>query len=136
MPWHDRTGRQRQAIARTGLWLKESAHGQGFGREVVAALAEWAHKNLGKESFICPIAVQNTAQAHGRRVPWRNHRKPNKSEIRVRRLRDSLEALSILFPQPTRENDEEKAQRCVKPIYQFSPVGHARSQEYLEPCCF
>jgi len=44
-----------------GLWLKESAHGQGFGREVVAALAGWAHESLGKESFIYPVAVQNTA---------------------------------------------------------------------------
>src|ERR1700739_4307061 len=24
-----------------GLWIKESAHGQGFGREAVAAVAEW-----------------------------------------------------------------------------------------------
>ena len=44
-----------------GLWLKESAHGQGFGREVVAALAEWAHTTLGKDSFVYPVAVQNTA---------------------------------------------------------------------------
>jgi RimJ/RimL family protein N-acetyltransferase len=44
-----------------GLWIKESAHGQGFGREVVARVAEWAHKTLGKGSFIYPVAVQNTA---------------------------------------------------------------------------
>ena len=44
-----------------GLWLKESAHGQGFGREVVAALVEWGHATLGKESFLYPVAVQNTA---------------------------------------------------------------------------
>jgi RimJ/RimL family protein N-acetyltransferase len=44
-----------------GLWMKESAHGQGFGREVVSAVAEWAHKTLGKESFIYPVAVQNIA---------------------------------------------------------------------------
>ena len=44
-----------------GLWLKESAHGQGFGREVVAALVAWGHANLGKTSFIYPVAVQNTA---------------------------------------------------------------------------
>jgi RimJ/RimL family protein N-acetyltransferase len=44
-----------------GLWMKESAHAQGFGREVVAAVAEWAHKTLGKKSFIYPVAVQNTA---------------------------------------------------------------------------
>jgi RimJ/RimL family protein N-acetyltransferase len=44
-----------------GLWLKESVHGQGFGREVVAALVEWGHATLGKTSFIYPVAVQNTA---------------------------------------------------------------------------
>src|SRR5260370_30047028 len=44
-----------------GVWLKESAHGQGFGREVVAALVEWGHATLGKGSFICPVAIQNIA---------------------------------------------------------------------------
>jgi len=44
-----------------GLWLKESAHGQGFGREVVAALVAWGHATFGKGSFIYPVAVQNTA---------------------------------------------------------------------------
>ncbi len=44
-----------------GLWLKESVHGQGFGREVVTKLVEWGHATLGKESFIYPVAVQNTA---------------------------------------------------------------------------
>ena len=44
-----------------GLWLKESAHGQGFGREVVAALVDWGHATLGKESFIYPVAIQNIA---------------------------------------------------------------------------
>jgi len=43
-----------------GLWLKESAHGQGFGTEVVAALIEWGNTTLGKQSFIYPVAVQNT----------------------------------------------------------------------------
>lgn len=33
----------------------------GFRPEVVAAVAEWAHKTLGKKSFIYPVAVQNTA---------------------------------------------------------------------------
>jgi len=44
-----------------GLWLKESAHRQGFGREIVAALVEWGHTSLGKGSFTYPVAVQNTA---------------------------------------------------------------------------
>lgn len=53
-----------------GLWLKESAHGQGFGREVVAALVEWGHTTLGKRSFIYPVAVQNTAS---RRIAEKLH---------------------------------------------------------------
>ena len=53
-----------------GLWMKESAHGQGFGREVVAAIAEWAHKTLDKKSFIYPVAVQNIAS---RRIAERLH---------------------------------------------------------------
>jgi len=44
-----------------GLWLKESAHGQGFGREVVAALVEWGHASLGKRTFTYPVAIQNIA---------------------------------------------------------------------------
>jgi RimJ/RimL family protein N-acetyltransferase len=44
-----------------GLWLKESAHRQGFGREVVASLVGWGHASLGKESFTYPVAVQNVA---------------------------------------------------------------------------
>ena len=44
-----------------GLWLKESAHAQGFGREVVTALVAWGYATLGKESVIYPVAVQNIA---------------------------------------------------------------------------
>jgi len=44
-----------------GLWLKEGSHGQGVGREVVAALVEWGHATLGKGSFIYPAAIQNIA---------------------------------------------------------------------------
>jgi RimJ/RimL family protein N-acetyltransferase len=43
------------------LETKASAHGQGFGREVVAALVEWGRATLRKGSFIYPVAVQNTA---------------------------------------------------------------------------
>ena len=44
-----------------GIWLKEAAHGCGYGREAIAIVAEWASKNLGKESFIYPVAVENLA---------------------------------------------------------------------------
>jgi len=53
-----------------GLWLKESAHRQGFGREVVAALVEWGHATLSKASFLYPVAIQNTAS---RRIAEKLH---------------------------------------------------------------
>ncbi len=44
-----------------GVWLKEAAHGQGYGREVVRAVAEWASGSLGATGFVYPVAVQNIA---------------------------------------------------------------------------
>ena len=44
-----------------GIWLKEGAHGHGYGREAVQAVAEWAAKHLAKTSFLYPVAVQNIA---------------------------------------------------------------------------
>jgi RimJ/RimL family protein N-acetyltransferase len=53
-----------------GLWIKESAHKQGFGGEVVASLVKWGHATLGKGSFTYPVAVQNTAS---RRIAEKLH---------------------------------------------------------------
>ncbi len=44
-----------------GLWLKESAHGQGFGREVVAALVSGGTQLLARKVSSIPVAVKNTA---------------------------------------------------------------------------
>lgn len=72
-----------------GLWLKESAQGQGFGREVVAALVEWGHATLGKESFIYPVAIQNTASRriaeslHGRIIANRTNPKYDSVVYRI-----------------------------------------------------
>lgn len=72
-----------------GLWLKESAHGQGFGREVVASLIEWGHASFGKESFSYPVAVENTASRriaenlHGKVVGNRTNPKYNSVVYRI-----------------------------------------------------
>ncbi|HEX2592521.1 MAG TPA: GNAT family N-acetyltransferase [Rhizomicrobium sp.] len=50
-----------QPAPEIGLWLKETTHGQGYGREVVEALIAWAAQTFGKESFTYPVATQNTA---------------------------------------------------------------------------
>ncbi|WP_353070127.1 GNAT family N-acetyltransferase [Tunturibacter empetritectus] len=47
-----------------GIWMKEAAHGQGYGGEAVRAVAEWAAKDLGKDTFLYPVAVENTASRH------------------------------------------------------------------------
>src|SRR6266487_3047087 len=82
MPWEPPSWSERECLGMAsledadsvspelGLWLKESAHGQGFGREVVAALVEWGHATLGKGSFVYPVAVQNAAS---RRIAEKLH---------------------------------------------------------------
>jgi len=43
-----------------GLWLKESSHGNGYGREAVIGVAGWAARILLKSSFRYTVAVENT----------------------------------------------------------------------------
>ncbi|AFZ23291.1 acetyltransferase, ribosomal protein N-acetylase [Cylindrospermum stagnale PCC 7417] len=38
-----------------GIWLKKSAHGNGYGLEAITALKEWADKNLDYEYLIYPV---------------------------------------------------------------------------------
>lgn len=48
-----------QPTPELGIWLKEAAHGNGYGTEAIKAVAEWAMKTLSKESFLYPVAVEN-----------------------------------------------------------------------------
>jgi RimJ/RimL family protein N-acetyltransferase len=50
-----------QPTPELGIWLKEAAHGQGYGLEAVRAVAEWAAQNLGKKQFLYPVAVENVS---------------------------------------------------------------------------
>ncbi|MCL4398174.1 GNAT family N-acetyltransferase [Patescibacteria group bacterium] len=42
-----------------GIWLKKSVHGSGLGREAVAALADWAQKNLDFDYLMYPVDKRN-----------------------------------------------------------------------------
>lgn len=42
-----------------GIWLKKSAHGNGYGKEAVRALVDWAQKNIDIEYFIYPVDRRN-----------------------------------------------------------------------------
>ena len=53
--------RARDAEPELGIWIREDAHGQGHGREAVAALAAWATETFAPQSFSYPVAEANTA---------------------------------------------------------------------------
>jgi RimJ/RimL family protein N-acetyltransferase len=66
-----------------GIWIKEQAHGCGYGREAVATAIAWASRELSATGFIYPVVVENRASRHlaerlgGRLVGTRTLRKPS-----------------------------------------------------------
>ena len=42
-----------------GIWIKEAAHGRGYGREAIAALLRWAGPHLGATRFVYPVVEEN-----------------------------------------------------------------------------
>lgn len=42
-----------------GIWIKESQHGYGYGREAVAAVISFAARDLGKQAVMYPVVAQN-----------------------------------------------------------------------------
>lgn len=47
-----------------GIWIKEAAHGLGFGREAVAALISFAASGLGKKAVLYPVVEKNYPSRH------------------------------------------------------------------------
>jgi RimJ/RimL family protein N-acetyltransferase len=64
-----------------GIWLKETAHGLGYGRETIGAIVQWAPAHIGAAALIYPVAKQNlpsrrlAESLHGSIVGERNLRK-------------------------------------------------------------
>lgn len=44
-----------------GIWIREDEHGNGIGREAVAALVAWASEKLDPDCFEYPVAEENLA---------------------------------------------------------------------------
>jgi RimJ/RimL family protein N-acetyltransferase len=42
-----------------GIWIKEAAHGAGYGREAIAAIVAWHSRAAGTAGFTYPVAVEN-----------------------------------------------------------------------------
>lgn len=51
-----------------GIWVKKSAHGNGYGFEAIAGIVEWAKKNLKFDYLVYPVDKRNVAS---RRIPER-----------------------------------------------------------------
>jgi RimJ/RimL family protein N-acetyltransferase len=81
-----------------GIWIREDRHRNGFGREAVTLVAQWATRTIGSESFIYPVAEENRSSrriaeslggvivekrltAKYRSVVYRIPRQPVKSEV-------------------------------------------------------
>lgn len=44
-----------------GIWIREDRHRQGFGREAVASVAQWASQTMKPAHYIYPVAEENHA---------------------------------------------------------------------------
>jgi [ribosomal protein S5]-alanine N-acetyltransferase len=49
-----------------GIWLKQKAHGNGYGREAVHLLVEWTRENIDIDYFIYPVDRRNISS---RKIP-------------------------------------------------------------------
>lgn len=48
------------ALLETGIWIKESAQRQGYGREAVVAVIKWASDRFHPSGFLWPVVDENT----------------------------------------------------------------------------
>jgi RimJ/RimL family protein N-acetyltransferase len=46
-------------LLETGIWIKDSAQGGGFGREAVAAVIKWASETFHPSGFLYPVVDEN-----------------------------------------------------------------------------
>jgi RimJ/RimL family protein N-acetyltransferase len=47
-----------------GIWIKETAHGLGYGREAVATIVSWAYGSGKVTEVIYPVVVDNRPSRH------------------------------------------------------------------------
>jgi len=55
-----------QPTPELGVWLKKSAHGNGYGREAVTALVKWSQQNIRCDYLLYPVDRRNIAS---RKIP-------------------------------------------------------------------
>jgi RimJ/RimL family protein N-acetyltransferase len=80
----------------TGIWIKESPQGHGYGREAVAAVIKWASEKFRPSGFLYPVVDANTpsrklAEALGAKIiGTRQRHKPGDKERKLPLYRISV----------------------------------------------
>jgi [ribosomal protein S5]-alanine N-acetyltransferase len=59
-------GEEKVRTPELGIWIKKSAHGNGYGREAIVTLVNWAERNIDLDYFIYPVDIHNYAS---RKIP-------------------------------------------------------------------
>jgi [ribosomal protein S5]-alanine N-acetyltransferase len=59
-------GQDRVREPELGIWIKKSSHGNGYGREAIDTLVDWARNNILLDCFIYPVDRHNIAS---RKIP-------------------------------------------------------------------
>ncbi len=59
----------------TGIWIRESQHGYGYGREAIAAVISFAARELGKRASSLPRRRAERFEPAARREARRHHRR-------------------------------------------------------------
>jgi RimJ/RimL family protein N-acetyltransferase len=49
---------------KTGIWIRETAHGYGYGREATATIIAWTSISFGARCFLWPVAEKNDPSRH------------------------------------------------------------------------
>jgi RimJ/RimL family protein N-acetyltransferase len=76
-------------LLETGLWIKRSAQGLGYGREAVAAATTWAARRFRPSGFLYPVVDENAPSRRlaealgGEIIGVRQRRKPGDVERRL-----------------------------------------------------
>jgi RimJ/RimL family protein N-acetyltransferase len=73
----------------TGIWIKESAQGHGYGREAIAAMIKWASEKFRPSGFLYPVVEENTPSRElaetlgGKIIGTRQRHKPGDTERKL-----------------------------------------------------
>lgn len=103
-------------VPELGVWIRQQAHGHGYGKEAVVALAHWAVEHLDISGLVYPVDRRNAAS---RRIPDAPAGKVVSTTITTGLGGDRLEPAHLEDPEPL-SNEAT-----------WAPTCHARAARYV-----